>query len=265
MTTLLDTEDVTARVDADNEHVYWILLHSQPDNRLRTRLLAEGLLPALEAIDNATRLHSTRKYTKRKPGAVIITSDYPKFFSNGLDLVDAQKSGMDYFYGDCYYRTLSRLLTFPLPVIAAINGHCFAGAFCLALAADFRIMNQDKGFLCMNEVDFGAVIPRGFMAVLRERLPPSLHTKVLAGQRFTSRQAHAAGIIDELAPDGIKAIRRVAREFASRLAEKSTSGVYGHNKALFCRDVLPELTREAFVRDLDPVYVKEKIRPPAKL
>lgn len=55
---------------------------------------------------------------------------------------------------------LSRLLVFPIPTIAAINGHAFAGGFCLALAHDYRIMKHADGkkaiWLCMNEIDFGA-------------------------------------------------------------------------------------------------------------
>lgn len=43
------------------------------------------------------------------------------------------------FFGDYYYKLLSRIITFPLTTIAAINGHCFAGGLCLALACDWRI------------------------------------------------------------------------------------------------------------------------------
>lgn len=57
--------------------------------------------------------------------------------SNGLNLdcLPAYPT----FFGDYYYKLLSRIITFPLTTIAAINGHCFAGGLCLALACDWRI------------------------------------------------------------------------------------------------------------------------------
>lgn len=43
------------------------------------------------------------------------------------------------FFRDYYYKLLARVMTFPLHTIAAINGHCFAGGLCLALACDWRL------------------------------------------------------------------------------------------------------------------------------
>ncbi len=45
--------------------------------------------------------------------------------------------------------------TLSVPTIAAINGHCYAGALMLALVCDYRVMTDGSSrhaWLCMNEV-----------------------------------------------------------------------------------------------------------------
>lgn len=76
--------------------------------------------------------------------------DKNKFFSNGLQL-EIVKPG---FFKDIYYVLLARLLTFPMYTVSAINGHCFAGGFCLSLCTDRRVMRSDRAWLCMNELEF---------------------------------------------------------------------------------------------------------------
>ena len=59
--------------------------------------------------------------------AVILTGE-GKFFSNGLDLkwVDANGGDGSVVQGEAE-RLLARVLTFPLPTVACINGHFAAG------------------------------------------------------------------------------------------------------------------------------------------
>jgi enoyl-CoA hydratase/carnithine racemase len=64
---------------------------------------------------------------------------------------------------------LGRLLCFPVPTIAAINGHAFAGGFMLAFAHDYRIMRTDRGFLCLPEIDLGMGLLPGMNAIIRYR------------------------------------------------------------------------------------------------
>lgn len=76
----------------------------------------------------------------------------------GLDLPKAMTTHL--FFPRVLNALLARFITFPIPTIAAINGHCFAGGLTLALAHDFRIMKEAKGrdqiWCALNEVDFGA-------------------------------------------------------------------------------------------------------------
>lgn len=64
------------------------------------------------------------------------------------------------FFRDYYYKLLARIMTFPLHTIAAINGHCFAGGLCLALACDWRICRVrrllqacDSRHTCLDDVE----------------------------------------------------------------------------------------------------------------
>jgi enoyl-CoA hydratase/carnithine racemase len=55
-------------------------------------------------------------------------------------------------------RLLARLLTFPLPTAAAINGHWVAWGCMLGLAFDYRVMREDRGYnMYVPAVDIGAV------------------------------------------------------------------------------------------------------------
>ena len=49
----------------------------------------------------------------------------------------------------------SLIVTYIVPVIAAINGHSFAGGMILAMACDYRVMtdgSKRNAWMSMNEV-----------------------------------------------------------------------------------------------------------------
>lgn len=68
----------------------------------------------------------------------------------------------------------------PVPTIAAINGHCYAGGFMLSLACDYRVMTDGtsrNAWLCMNEVSLvfslaGCEISNGYDNIFRFILAP---------------------------------------------------------------------------------------------
>lgn len=73
---------------------------------------------------------------------------------------------------------MKHLLEFPIPVIAAINGHAFAAGFTLAMASDYRIMKGSKAWLCMNEVLFGAPLPHSFVGLFNTKVAEPTVKKV---------------------------------------------------------------------------------------
>lgn len=92
------------------------------------------------------------------PGFFKGTASLPTFdppFIASMLLISA----IQYTQTEALDRVLLRFLTFPVPTIAAVNGHCFAAGMTLALSCDYRVMKFDesgkaKAFMCMNEVRF---------------------------------------------------------------------------------------------------------------
>src|SRR5687767_10793408 len=84
--------------------------------------------------------------------AALVTTGTGKFYSNGLDL-DVMMAGDANAYLSRVLGILGRILTFPAPTVAAVNGHAFGAGALLMLAHDVRLMRSDRGFFCMPEVD----------------------------------------------------------------------------------------------------------------
>ncbi|MBI3768665.1 MAG: enoyl-CoA hydratase/isomerase family protein [Deltaproteobacteria bacterium] len=161
------------------------------------------------------------------PPAALVTTGEDKFYSNGLDLAWMSGDGRDEagaFVGDLL-RFLGRLLTFPVPTVAAINGHAFAAGAMLALAHDFRVMRADRGFFCLPEVDIQIPLAPGMTALIGCRLTPSVfRDTILTGARVGGAAAQAQAIVDE-AVAGEEVLPR-ALERAAALAGKDRT-IYG--------------------------------------
>ena len=156
------------------------------------------------------------------PAAVVTTSANPKFFSNGLDLdwisaahpSDDDPGGDRKVFGAEFMTAMSRLITLPVPSIAAINGHAFGAGFMSALCHDQRIMREDRGFVCANEMQLGMVIPQPELALFRHKLPANTFFEtVQLARRWKGPAALQAGIVQQTA--GAEDLLDVARARAT--------------------------------------------------
>ncbi len=131
-------------------------------------------------------------------GALVVTAD-GKFWSNGLDVgtIAAYSHEQQHEFMRHFRHLLGRLVTFPMPTVAALNGHAFAGGAILALAFDYRVMRADRGWFCLPEVDLNMRVDPGVLELVRSRLAPgTLRDAFLSGRRYAANDALAAGIID---------------------------------------------------------------------
>ncbi|KAM0693446.1 hypothetical protein Q7P36_006701 [Cladosporium allicinum] len=178
-----DSGKVTVNEPASK--VYLVTFSSPPDNRLTTPFV-KALHLTLDIIQ-----------TKYPPGVVVTTSALAKFYSNGLDLEHATSTPG--FFTETLYGLWHRLLTFPMPTVALLNGHTFAGGLMVAMMHDYRIMNPHKGYLCLNELELGMGLRPPMCSIFREKVGAGTFRRmILEAVRFKALDALEEGLVDSL-------------------------------------------------------------------
>jgi enoyl-CoA hydratase/carnithine racemase len=167
--------------------------------------------------------------------ALLTVSADSKFFSNGLDLdwlnAEGEHPGGDRsVFGDEFMKLMGRLITLPVPSVAAINGHAFGAGLMLALCHDVRLMREDRGFACANEMQIGFRIPTPELALFRHKLSASAFFEtVQLARRWTGPDALAAGIVQAVAgPDTLEDAARARAEALAPLG--ANRALYGEQK-----------------------------------
>jgi enoyl-CoA hydratase len=179
--------------------------------------------------------------------AVIITGSGSSF-SAGVDLFRLIKDGPE--YGRRFLPALDGLLhtvlTFPKPVIAAINGHAIAGGCILAAACDHRVMTEGNGRIGIPELAVGVPFPALPLQIMVARVADgALRDLVFSGRTVQIDEARTLGLIDEKCPSGMLLDR--AHEVAGKLMA-IPAGAFALTKEAFYSPIL-ERTRQ--LADLD--------------
>ncbi|KAK7208007.1 ClpP/crotonase-like domain-containing protein [Myxozyma melibiosi] len=234
---------------ADSGQYYLLTFGAPPDNRL-TPEICLAFLYVLDVIED--QLLPEQKLP------LVTTSKIAKFYSNGLDLERAMTTPG--FWDERINPLFKRLLEYPTPLVAMINGHAFAGGFMFALCHDYRIMNPDKGFLCANELEFGSPLPPPMSAIFREKTAVTTYQKIaIEATRFNADMAlehnliHAKGHLSD-----VDAFIK-----ANKLTKFAQSPSYGLLKAQMWRDIVkycdePHEQGQQAIRDNISVEEKRK-------
>lgn len=150
----------------------------------------------------------------------LVTTATGKFYTNGLDLdwLAAHADQTQWYVGQVQ-SLLARVLTLPVPSVAAINGHAFGAGAMLATAHDFRVMRTDRGYFCFPEADIRIPFTPGMAALIQAKLTPQAAVaSMTTGRRFGGPDAQAYGIVDAVATED--AVTADALELLRPLAGK---------------------------------------------
>lgn len=185
----------------------FVLKLGDGDNRFNNHTVA-GIHKALDEVEQA------------EPPAALVTTANGKIWSNGLDLeYMGTLDDVLPFVADVQ-NIMARVLELPMPTVAAIQGHAFAGGAMLALAHDVRVMRRDRGYLCLPEIDLGMPFGAGFSALVAAKVAqPALHRMTVLGERLTAETAHHLGVIEHAAV--LADVQPRAFDIAEQLAVKA--------------------------------------------
>ncbi len=133
---------------------------------------------------------------------VILTGAGPKAFVAGADIKELNTlTGVTgHEFSERGLRLMRTIQSFPLPVIAAINGFALGGGSELALACDIRLA-ADTARLGQPEVKLGLCPGYGGTQRLTRLVGRGKAMQImLTGGMFSAAEAHRIGYVDEVYP-----------------------------------------------------------------
>lgn len=132
------------------------------------------------------------------PGVLVTIGSGPKHFSSGFDLPFWAKSFANWsssVFG--MQQLMARLFEFPMPTMCVFNGTTIAGGYIFGLCHDFRIMDVNKGSICLSELKLGIPLPPAYMRAMAAKLPASICNKVCYGITTNPQDALKDNLIDD--------------------------------------------------------------------
>jgi enoyl-CoA hydratase len=165
--------------------------------------------------------------------AVVLASEYEKYFSVGADLtalavIDRDAAdAVDQITAlmkrlNAHYAAIERC---PKPVIAAINGHALGGGSELTLCCDYRIMVEDgRSRIGQTESALGIIPGAGGTQRLPRLIGKARAVRYLIeSTRLSAREAESVGWVDQaVAPDDFQG---AVEELAEKLARSATLAI----------------------------------------
>lgn len=210
------------------------------ENRFNPEFL-EAFLRVLDTIEQETEART-----------LVVRATDEKNFCNGIDLnwiAPLLKSGEKEPIKAFLFKLndlFKRILLYPMPTIAAITGHAFAGGAILACAFDFRFMRTDRGFFCFPEVDLNIPFLPGMIALIKKAIPMYKFEEMqYTGKRLTGQECEAHHIVMKACH--INDLMNEALAFAKTL-DKQRMIIRQMKKRLY-KDIIRTIDEE------DPLYI----------
>ncbi|HPX18001.1 MAG TPA: enoyl-CoA hydratase/isomerase family protein [Deltaproteobacteria bacterium] len=204
---------------------------------------ATGMLGVFDEIEKDQEIFS-----------VVLTSSDPKSWSQGIDLVwitgamqNKDFASIKKFMYDMN-SVFKRILLFPMPVIAAMNGHTFGNGSILACTCDYRFMKADRGYFCFPEVDVNIPFLPAMLQILRKAIPYyKLEELVFSGRRVGAKELEEHHVVIKACADADELMRE---SLAYAKTYRKGRAIFGQHKLRLHKHIIEVMENE------DPAYIE---------
>ena len=194
--------------------IAWVTMN-RPDKRNAISIeLAKEMVEVVDALEVDDRC-----------GVFVLTGagdsfsagmDLKGYFRASDNLTDVERNRIYRLNATWQWR---RMLYYPKPTIAMVNGWCFGGAFTPLCAVDLAVAAEEATF-GLSEINWG-ILPAGMVskamdALVRQR--EGLYY-VMTGETFNGKKAAELGLVNEAVP--LAKLRDRVRALAKILLEKN--------------------------------------------
>lgn len=119
-----------------------------------------------------------------------------------------------------FMQTITDLISFPLPVVAAVQGRCLGGGFELAMGADIIVAAEGASF-GQPEILLG-VLPPAACAILPRLCSPGLAAEIVfGGDPLSASEAEREGLVRRVVPES--ELEDAAMDIARRMTRHSAA------------------------------------------
>jgi enoyl-CoA hydratase/carnithine racemase len=133
------------------------------------------------------------------------------------------------------------------PIIAAVEGYCYAGGIEILQAFDVRVAAEGAR-IAVSEVQRGLFPMSGSTVRLPRQIPWTVAMEMLlTGEPISGRRAYEVGLVGHVVPDGTALDR--ARALADRIARNGPLAVRNIKASVLAADAVPEAA--AYQREVE--------------
>lgn len=186
--------------------------------------LNSGVLEELEATFDQVDLETTR--------VIILTGAGTKSFVAGADI--AEMSTLTKEEGEAFGKkgndVFRKIETFPLPVIAAVNGFALGGGCEISMSCDIRICSENAVF---GQPEVGLGITPGFGGTQRlARIIGVGKAKemIYSASNIKAEEAHRIGLVNAVYPQ--EELMDMAKKLANKIARNAPIAVRACKSAM---------------------------------